>query len=240
ASWSMAEVAAVCKAAEESSESPQEGSSTEELGVQESGVQDPELEAIKAKLLEIEKEDERLKKLQLEAENHLFMSPEADRYPSVHDQSLLSTALFPLTTREKVEADQRSVYVGNVDYGGTAEELESHFNSCGHINRVTILCDKFSGHPKGYAYIEFEEQSSVRAAVALDESVFRGRVIKVLPKRTNMPGISSTDRGGYRGYFQTRAGLERWGGGYYGGQQPRVRGRTYRGRARLVPWYFPY
>lgn len=38
-----------------------------------------------------------------------------------------------------------------VDYGGTAEELESHFNSCGQINRVTILCDKFSGHPKGSA-----------------------------------------------------------------------------------------
>lgn len=92
-----------------------------------------------------------------------------------------------------------------MDYGGTAEELESHFNSCGQINRVTILCDKFSGHPKGsvqcaggagglqgvpgalltplpthsYAYIEFEEQSSVKAAVELDESVFRGRVIKV-------------------------------------------------------------
>uniref|UniRef100_A0A8C5IM60 PABPN1 like, cytoplasmic n=1 Tax=Junco hyemalis TaxID=40217 RepID=A0A8C5IM60_JUNHY len=124
-----------------------------------------ELEAIKAKLREIEKEDERLKELQLEADNHLFMSSEA--------------ALFPLTTKEKMEADQRSIYVGNVDYGGTAEELESHFNSCGQINRVTILCDKFSGHPKGYAYIEFEEQSSVKAAVELDESVFRGRVIKV-------------------------------------------------------------
>ncbi|NWW07449.1 PABP2 protein, partial [Oreocharis arfaki] len=237
ASWDMTEVAAVCKAADESSDpSPQEESSTEELD-----VQDPELEAIKAKLREIEKEDERLKELQLEAENHLFMSSEAGmgRCPPVHDQSLLSTALFPLTTKEKVEADQRSIYVGNVDYGGTAEELESHFNSCGHINRVTILCDKFSGHPKGYAYIEFEEQSSVKAAVELDESVFRGRVIKVLPKRTNMPGISSTDRGGYRGCFHSRAGLGRWGG-YYGGQQPRVRGRTYRGRARLVPWYFPY
>lgn len=41
------------------------------------GIQ--ELEAIKAKLREIEKEDERLKKLQLEAENHLFMSSEAGR-----------------------------------------------------------------------------------------------------------------------------------------------------------------
>ncbi|NXH88766.1 PABP2 protein, partial [Edolisoma coerulescens] len=235
ASWDMTEVAAVCKAADESSDqSPQEGNSTEEPD-----VQDPELEAIKAKLREIEKEDERLKELQLEAENHLFMSSEAGMgCPCCPSPGTPLGHRVTIGAR-KVEADQRSIYVGNVDYGGTAEELESHFNSCGHINRVTILCDKFSGHPKGYAYIEFEEQSSVKAAVELDESVFRGRVIKVLPKRTNMPGISSTDRGGYRGYLHPRAGLGRWGG-YYGGQQPRVRGRTYRGRARLVPWYFPY
>ncbi|NXR40598.1 PABP2 protein, partial [Zosterops hypoxanthus] len=267
ASWDVTEVAAVCKAADEGSDpSPQEENSTEEQDVQD--VQDPELEAIKAKLREIEKEDERLKELQLEAENHLFMSSEAGMgcpspgTPLRHRVTIAAT-LFPLTTKEKMEVDQRSIYVGNVDYGGTAEELESHFNSCGQINRVTILCDKFSGHPKGsvlcagegwgsagcpwgcahtvphsYAYIEFEEQSSVKAAVELDESVFRGRVIKVLPKRTNMPGISSTDRGGYRGYFHARGGLGRWGG-YYG-QHPRVRGRTFRGRARLLPWYFPY
>uniref|UniRef100_A0A8D0F9P4 PABPN1 like, cytoplasmic n=1 Tax=Strix occidentalis caurina TaxID=311401 RepID=A0A8D0F9P4_STROC len=157
-----------------------------------------------------------------------------------HDgAAFVSAGLFPKTTEEKMEVDQRSIYVGNVDYGGTAEELESHFNSCGQINRVTILCDKFSGHPKGYAYIEFKEKSSVKAAVELDESVFRGRVVKVLPKRTNMPGISTTDRGGYRGRFRARGGLAQRGG-YYGGQHPRVRGRTYRGRAKLLPWYFPY
>ncbi|KFO95646.1 Polyadenylate-binding protein 2, partial [Calypte anna] len=184
-----------------------------------------ELEAITARVREMEKEYERLKELQLEAESHLIMSSEP--------------GLFLKTTEEKMEVDQRSIYVGNVDYGGTAEELESHFNTCGQINRVTILCDKFSGHPKGYAYIEFEEKSSVKAAVELDESVFRGRVIKVLPKRTNMPGISTTDRGGYRGRFQTRGGLGQRGG-YYGGQHLRLRGRAYRGRARLLPWYFPY
>lgn len=36
-----------------------------------------------------------------------------------------------------------------VDYGATAEELEAHFHGCGSVNRVTILCDKFTGHPKG-------------------------------------------------------------------------------------------
>ncbi|NXM91901.1 EPAB2 protein, partial [Oenanthe oenanthe] len=235
ASWDVAEVAAVCKAADEGSDpSPKEGNSTEE----EQDVQDPELEAIKAKLREIEKEDERLKELQLEADNHLFMSSEAGMGCPRGCCPSSGTPLGHKVTIGKMEADQRSIYVGNVDYGGTAEELESHFNSCGQINRVTILCDKFSGHPKGYAYIEFEEQSSVKAAVELDESVFRGRVIKVLPKRTNMPGISSTDRGGYRGHFHARGGLGRWGGFY--GQHPRLRGRTYRGRARLLPWYFPY
>lgn len=37
-----------------------------------------------------------------------------------------------------------------VDYGATADELEIHFNGCGPVNRVTILCDRFSGHPKGW------------------------------------------------------------------------------------------
>ncbi|KAM4833461.1 embryonic polyadenylate-binding protein 2 [Thomomys bottae] len=97
---------------------------------------------------------------------------------------------------ETVEADHRSIFVGNVDYGSTAKELENYFSHCGEIYRVTILCDKFSGHPKGYAYIEFASQSSAQSALLLHERSFRGRVIKVLPKRTNFPGISSTDRGG--------------------------------------------
>ncbi|NXH22827.1 EPA2A protein, partial [Bucco capensis] len=237
ASW---ELAALHKAVGEDSELRQlEGESPEELP-----VPDPELEAIKAKVREMEEEEERLKELQLAAESHFILSSEAGI--ASNTKAFVSAALFPKTTEEKMEVDKRSIYVGNVDYGGTAEELEAHFNSCGQINRVTILCDKFSGHPKGYAYIEFEERSSVKAAVELDESVFRGRVIKVLPKRTNMPGISTTDRGGYRGRFQPRGGLGHrggggaGGGGYYGGQHPRMRGRTYRGRARLVPWYFPY
>lgn len=36
-----------------------------------------------------------------------------------------------------------------VDYGATPEEIQGHFAACGQINRVTILCDKFTGHPKG-------------------------------------------------------------------------------------------
>lgn len=76
-----------------------------------------------------------------------------------------------------------------VDYGSTAEELEQHFHGCGALNRVTIICDKYSGQPKGFAYIEFTEKESVDAAIALDGSMFRDRQIKVMPKRTNKPGV---------------------------------------------------
>ncbi|KAI5276839.1 Embryonic Polyadenylate-Binding Protein 2 [Manis pentadactyla] len=134
--------------------------------------------------------------------------------------------LCPGTPTEKVEADHRSVYVGNVDYGGTAEELEAYFSHCGEVHRVTILCDKFSGRPKGYAYVEFAAQSSAQAAVGLDSSIFRGRVIKVLPKRTNLPGISSTDRGGLRGHPGTRAGP--------------FPGRSLHGHVEVSPWRSPY
>jgi polyadenylate-binding protein 2 len=79
----------------------------------------------------------------------------------------------------KEDIDSRSVFVGNVDYGASPEEIQAHFGSCGPINRVTILLDKFTGHPKGYAYVEFQEPSLVGNAIVLNESVFRGRNLKV-------------------------------------------------------------
>nr|XP_019013737.1 polyadenylate-binding protein 2 [Kwoniella pini CBS 10737]OCF52518.1 polyadenylate-binding protein 2 [Kwoniella pini CBS 10737] len=111
--------------------------------------------------------------------------------------------------------DSRSVFIGNVDYGATPEEIQSHFQACGTINRVTILCDKFTGHPKGYAYVEFAEPSIVQNAVVLNESMFRGRLITVKEKRTNLPGMNMTNRGRGRG----RGGFRGFrGGGFRGGR----------------------
>lgn len=79
----------------------------------------------------------------------------------------------------KEDIDGRSIFVGNVDYGASPEEIQAHFQSVGSINRVTILLDKFTGHPKGYAYVEFSEPQLVTSALVLNESVFRNRNIKV-------------------------------------------------------------
>ncbi|XWS44959.1 hypothetical protein CRYUN_Cryun15aG0094700 [Craigia yunnanensis] len=88
----------------------------------------------------------------------------------------------------KEEADSRSVFVGNVDYACTPEEVQQHFQSCGTVSRVTIPTDKY-GQPKGFAYVEFLEAEAVQEALVLNESELHGRQLKVLPKRTNVPGM---------------------------------------------------
>jgi len=142
--------------------------------------EDHELEAIKARVREMEEEAEKLKQMQDEAERQMSMSPPSNT--------------SGMSLEDKIEVDGRSVYVGNVDYSATADDLERHFHGCGSVNRVTILCDKYTGHPKGFAYIEFADKDSVETATALDDSLFKGRQIKVSAKRTNRPGISSTNR----------------------------------------------
>lgn len=67
-----------------------------------------------------------------------------------------------------------------VDYACTPEEVQQHFQSCGTVNRVTILTDKF-GQPKGFAYVEFLEAEAVQEALVLNESELHGRQLKVSP-----------------------------------------------------------
>jgi len=171
--------------------------------------EDPEVEAIKARVRDMEEEADRLKQMQEEVEKQMSMS---------------AGGTAALSLEEKMEVDARSIFVGNVDYSATADDLERHFHGCGSVNRVTILTDKFTGHPKGFAYIEFADKESVTTAQALDESLFKGRQIKVTPKRTNRPGLSATGRSrgfgrgrGFRGGFTPR--------GFRGGFRPFFRGR---------------
>ncbi|KAH8730298.1 hypothetical protein GQ44DRAFT_607518 [Phaeosphaeriaceae sp. PMI808] len=152
----------------------------------------------------------------------------------------------------KEDVDARSVFVGNVDYGASPEEIQAHFQSVGSINRVTILLDKFTGHPKGYAYVEFTEPNLVNEALVLDNSVFRNRNLKVVPKRTNLPGMTRGGRGGGGGGRGGRGGYGGrgspyggrgggYGGGGGGGGYGAPRGGGYRGGYRARgSGYRPY
>ena len=85
-------------------------------------MDDPELEAIKARVKAMEEESEKLKELQKEVDMQLSM-------PAGGGQ-------LNMSLEEKMDVDSKSVYIGNVDYGATAEELEQHFHGCGSINRL--------------------------------------------------------------------------------------------------------
>ncbi|EGT51779.1 hypothetical protein CAEBREN_09841 [Caenorhabditis brenneri] len=105
----------------------------------------------------------------------------------------------PPSTEEQKEIDARSVFVGNVDFGSTIEELEAHFKGCGTITRTTIPKDKYTQRQKNFAYIEFEDKDSVEMALVMHETMFRDRRIVVTAKRTNVPGMGA-GRGRGRGF----------------------------------------
>jgi polyadenylate-binding protein 2 len=103
----------------------------------------------------MEEEAERLREMQSKVEKQMNLAG-SPTSPTPAGAAAAGAMGFP-TLEEKMETDNRSVYVGNVDYSSTAEELEAHFQGCGSVERVTILCDKFTGHPKGFAYVEFAD-----------------------------------------------------------------------------------
>lgn len=139
-------------------------------------------------------------------------------------------ALSEEEANAKAEIDARSVYIGNVDYGATPLELQQHFSGSGVVERVTIMTNKVTGHPKGFAYLEFSLPEGARQAVStLDGSMFRDRELKVNLKRTNVPGISTTNRGGARGRGRGR-------GMFRGRGRAGFRGRGFRGQSRFLPY----
>ncbi|KAL1865706.1 poly(A) binding protein Pab2 [Diaporthe australafricana] len=173
---------------------------------EEEGNEEEEISAMKRRVAEMEEEAAKLREMQASLDNQAENAQES-----------------------KTDVDSRSIFVGNVDYSASPEEIQAHFQSCGSINRVTILLDKFTGQPKGYAYVEFTEPSLVAQALVLNESVFKGRNIKVVPKRTNVPGMSrGRGGGGGRGGFRGGRGAP----GFYGGRGGFVPRGGYRGGYR--------
>lgn len=126
---------------------------------------------------------------------------------------------------DKCRKDGHSIYVGQVDYSSKPEELLAHFESCGTVERVTIVCDKFTGRPKGFAYLEFQTETAVGNALKLDGSTFKERQLKVTLKRINDPNYYVHVGGGYQG-----RGRAVFRGGYRGGRGGFGRGGVGRGR----------
>ena len=112
------------------------------------------------------------------------------------------------------------MYVGNLSYDVTQEELQALFEAHGAVSDVFIVKDRESGRPRGFAFVTMAEKSAMDAAIeALNGADFMGRnlAINVARPREERP---SGGAGGYGG-----GGRGGNGGGYGGGGRGNDRGR---------------
>jgi RNA recognition motif-containing protein len=73
-----------------------------------------------------------------------------------------------------------NIYVGNLAYSVTQDELRDAFGAYGEISSVNLITDKFTGDSKGFGFVEMPNNSEADAAIkALNETPLKGRNMKV-------------------------------------------------------------
>ena len=72
------------------------------------------------------------------------------------------------------------LYVGNLSYHTTQEQLKALFAQCGEVTSVDVIIDRLSGHSKGFAFIQMATQTGAEKAITtLDGTELDSRSIKV-------------------------------------------------------------
>ena len=101
-----------------------------------------------------------------------------------------------------------NIYVGNLSYEVTEEELKEAFESFGQIESVRIIKENYSGRSKGFGFVEMPNNANAQSAIdALNDKELKGRTLKVNAARPR-----TGNRGGRGGFGGGRRG-ERQGGG---------------------------
>ncbi|WP_341528296.1 RNA-binding protein [Nostoc sp. UHCC 0302] len=99
-----------------------------------------------------------------------------------------------------------SIYVGNLSYQVTEEDIKGVFGEYGTVKRVQVPTDRETGRPRGFAFVEMGTDAEETAAIeALDGAEWMGRDLKVNKAK---PKEDRGDRGSFGGNR---------GGGYGGG-----------------------
>jgi len=102
-----------------------------------------------------------------------------------------------------------SIYVGNLSYEVTQDDLSHVFQEYGKVKRVQLPTDRETGRPRGFGFVEMEtDAEEAKAIEALDGAEWMGRDIKVNKAKPR------EDKGGGGG---GRSSGNSWGGGDRGG-----------------------
>jgi RNA recognition motif-containing protein len=86
-----------------------------------------------------------------------------------------------LLTRSKQDnALSSKLYVGNLSFDSTEDDIRELFGRHGTVESVAVITDRETGRPRGFAFVEMSDSSSAQDAIrALDGNDFAGRNIKV-------------------------------------------------------------
>lgn len=81
----------------------------------------------------------------------------------------------------------KSLYVGNLPWSATEEEVRNLFASHGEISSVKLISDRETGRARGFGFVEIDSDSAAAAVEALDGSSFGGRTIRVNEAQPRAP-----------------------------------------------------
>lgn len=82
----------------------------------------------------------------------------------------------------------KSIYVGNVEWNTTDQELEELFASYGTVRIAQIIKDHVSGKSKGFGFVEMEDDEAAETAMKeLHGTELRGRTLKINAARDRKP-----------------------------------------------------
>jgi len=112
------------------------------------------------------------------------------------------------------------LYVGNLPYSVTEDELRTMFSPLGEVTDVAVITDKFTGQSKGFAFVEMSsDEAAAEAVTRLDGSSMGNRqiVVNVARPREDRPAGGGGRSGGRSG----GGGYDRGNGGGGGGGRGR-------------------
>jgi len=109
-----------------------------------------------------------------------------------------------------------NIFVGNLSYQTSQEELEAAFSAYGAVERVSIVRDRDTGQPRGFAFVEMTNANEAASAInGMNGRELNGRALNVNEARPR------EERGGFGGGRGAGGGGGRGGrgGGYGGGRR---------------------
>lgn len=81
-----------------------------------------------------------------------------------------------------------SIYVGNLSYSATEDDLRQVFSEYGEVKRITLPSDRETGRPRGFAFVEMaDEATEAKAIEALDGAEWMERELRVNKAKPREP-----------------------------------------------------